>query len=253
MIIGDKVARELFKNKNPIGQTVSINNVNFTIIGVTAKIDSFFWNDPNTDSFVPYTKLRKVLRKEMPTRFLSEIMLSTTSLDEGPMVTNRITKILRARHNLKPGEPNDFTIFNQQSMAKAAQASSSVLTLLLAIIAAISLLVGGIGVMNIMLVTVQERTREIGIRLAIGASQRKILQQFLIEALMLCFIGGIIGLLLGLATPYVVSKFTNWIVIINPISTILAFCTIFIIGLVFGYYPARKASQLNPVEALQEN
>jgi len=255
IVIGAKVAEELFKNRNPIGQVVTIQNINFTVIGVIDKIESFFFENPNTDTFMPYTTLKKTLRKESGKSYkhISSIMLSTPSLDDAPKVANKITKLLRAKHKLSVEEPNDFSVFNQQSMAKAALATSTVLTLFLAIVAAIALLVGGIGVMNIMLVAVRERTGEIGVRMALGATTKKILYQFLIEAVALCFLGGVFGLLLGIILPLAVSHFTHWTIIIKPVSTFLAFCSIFVIGLVFGYYPARKASQLTPVEALHES
>lgn len=255
IVLGAKAASELFKNRNPIGQIVTVKNINFTVIGILEKVENFFFEDPNTDTFIPYTTLKKTIRKDTGKnlKHVSVIMLSTPRLEDAPLVSNKITKILRARHRLAFDDPNDFTVMNQQSMAKAAQATSSILTLFLAIVAAIALLVGGIGVMNIMLVTVKERTREIGVRMALGATTRKILYQFLIEALALCFFGGLVGLFLGISIPLVVSHFTHWAIVIKPLSTFLAFCTIFVVGLVFGYYPARKASQLSPVEALRES
>ena len=143
-------------------------------------------------------------------------------------------------------------IWDQASMLKAAQTSAFILTMLLLIIASISLLVGGIGVMNIMIVSVTERTQEIGIRMALGAPRRTILRQFLLEALMLCSIGGLLGIVLGASIPYMVSYFTGWIVIITPWSIAIAFTAIAIVGLLFGFYPARKASRLDPVTALVE-
>lgn len=252
-VLGPKAAKILFKSLDPIGRTIQIRNNTFTVIGVLQSIENFFGlKDPNLNIFIPISTAKKYLAKskKYAASKIAGITISARNKEDVGLVVKRTRQILRARHRLELSDPDDFTIYDQMSMMKAAKDSSSVLNLLLLIIASISLIVGGIGVMNIMLVSVSERTKEIGVRMALGAPDKLILRQFLCESLTLCFIGGLIGIVLGGVIPLIASYFTGWIVSIKPISILLAFGTIVLVGLIFGYYPARKASRLNPVQAL---
>jgi putative ABC transport system permease protein len=167
------------------------------------------------------------------------------------LAQDQISELLRIRHKLNASDADDFTIRNQNDIANTAEATTKILTVLLASIASVSLLVGGIGIMNIMLVSVTERTREIGIRMSIGARGRDILTQFLIEALVLSLLGGIIGIIFGVSGSALISHIAKWPAIITPFSIILSFGFSFVIGIFFGYYPARKAAMLNPIDALR--
>ena len=180
------------------------------------------------------------------------ISASAPTKDDIPKLAHHLRKIMRFRRKLKEGEPDNFTIIDQASIMKAAQSAAATIRLLLLIIASISLLVGGIGIMNIMLVSVSERTREIGIRMALGANSSVILRQFLIEAITLCCTGGAIGTVLGIAIPHLIAHLTTWSPIVTPSSIIIAVITTSAIGVFFGFYPAYKAAHLNPVDALAE-
>ncbi|MFH0897976.1 MAG: ABC transporter permease [bacterium] len=249
-VLGYRASRELFRSLNPIGHIIKIKKIPFTVIGVVKKMENFFGiEDPNLDVFVPYTTFNRYVFPD-PSRFVHGIIISSKSREVMPDLVKNITRTIRTSHNLTPGDPNDFSIVDQASMFKAAKASSGIFNLFLLIISSISLIVGGIGVMNIMLVSVSERTQEIGIRMALGAQQHTILQQFLSEAVILCFVGGLIGIGLGIASPFIACHFTKFPVVIKIQSIIIAFITIFLVGLIFGFYPAYKASKLNPVEAL---
>lgn len=251
VIIGAKAAKTLFKSLNPLQQIIKIGQHYFTVIGVLEPIENFFGvKDPNLDLFIPITTARKCFVKKYFLNRVAGITISAQTHSQIPEVVRQARSIIRSRHALEHSEPDDFMIYDQMSMMKAAQASSAVLNLLLIIIASISLLVGGIGVMNIMLVCVRERTQEIGIRMSLGATDRTIMEQFLYESIMLCCIGGLFGILLGIASSYITQTFTTWNIIITPSSILLASSVIVIIGLVFGYYPAYKASKLPPVIAL---
>lgn len=253
IILGHKIAHELFKHSNPLGRAVQIKKMNLTVIGVIKKMGAQldFGSDPNMDVFIPISTAQK-LGMAPRGNSLSGLFMSANNTEDIPYIVKQVRKILRARRKLAAQDPDDFMIWDQASMLKAAKSSSAILTLLLLIIASISLIVGGIGVMNIMLVSVRERTQEIGIRMALGASQKIILWQFLLEALTLCSFGGILGIALGIAIPYLVSMLTGWLVIITPLSVISAFLAMFVVGLLFGYYPALKASRLEPVQALTQ-
>ena len=250
--LGYKTAKELFSSLNPIGKTIKLKNVLYTVIAVTKKIENYLGvMDPNLDIYMPISTAKKhIFYKD--NRKIHGVAISAHKKEFMPRLVRRLKQNLRFRHRLEPEDPDDFTVFDQEAMAKAAKTSTGILKLLLLIIASISLLVGGIGVMNIMLVSVSERIKEIGIRMAIGATQFMILRQFIIETTTLCFFGGIIGTLIGIITPYIVSIFTKWPVVIKPFFILVSFGITFCIGLVFGFYPARKASKLNPVNALQD-
>jgi putative ABC transport system permease protein len=253
IVLGNKAAEELFGSLNPLGKMVKIRSTWYTVIGIVAKIKQqlFGIDDPNLECYIPITTSRKQIFNTTDLN-VHGVFMSLHNIEDTKTVVKKLRNNLRFRHDLKPDEPDDFTILDQEGMLKAAQESSDILNLLLLIIASISLLVGGIGVMNIMLVSVAERTKEIGIRMALGANGKMIRKQFILESVVLCFIGGIIGIILGIITPYIASIFTGWGVIIKLSSILLAFFVTFSIGLVFGFYPAYKASKMNVVEALQE-
>lgn len=253
-VLGAQATKILFKSLNPIGKTIQINGIHFTVIGVVEPIENFFGiKDPNLNIFIPISTARKCFTKRYFSNRIAGISVSAQTREEIPHVVRQAQQILRARHNIAYNEPDDFMVYDQMSMMNAAKNSSSVLNLLLLIIASISLMVGGIGVMNIMLVCVQERTKEIGIRMALGASDRLIMQQFLYESIVLCLIGGIIGIAVGIIAPFGAQVVTGWAVVIKPSSILLACLTIIFVGIIFGYYPAHKASKLSPVLALQDS
>ena len=252
IVLCQETAKSLFKKINPIGQMVEIEKTAFKVIGVLDKIESQgSFNDRNKECYIPYTTVKKYLKLSFDD-VVNGIFISTKSAELIPETVRHITKIMRMQHKLEENDPTDFTIFDQQGMLKAAGKASSTFSLFLLFVAFISLLIGGIGVMNIMLVSVGERTQEIGIRMAVGANEKTIRMQFLLEALTLCTIGGIIGLILGVIIPIIASKFTGWYVIITPSSIFSAALTIILVALIFGFYPAYKACKLNPIDALIE-
>lgn len=252
IVIGQNSAKELFGYLNPIGKSVNIKNVIYKVIGVVDKIKYYQGiHDPNYDIYMPLTTAKKQLFQHNHP-YIHGIAISAKDKDQMPYIVRKIKRIMRFRHRLLETDSDDFSIIDQQEIVKAAHQSSNILNLLLLIIAAISLLVGGIGVMNIMLVSVSERTQEIGIRMAIGANTKIILKQFLIEAITLCTLGGILGISIGILTPYIINKFTNWLVIHKLSSILISFGITTIIGLIFGYYPAKKAAKLNIVDALRD-
>ena len=251
-VLGMKSATELFGTTNPIGKIIRIKDATFVVIGVLKKIKQYGGvHDPNFDILMPIRTLKKHIF-HTNRKFVNSIVLSAPTKEAIPLLAHQLKKLLRFRRKIKEGMPDDFTIWDQASIMKAAQAAATTIRLLLLIIASISLLVGGIGIMNIMLVSVTERTREIGIRMALGAGSHIILKQFLIEALTLCLIGGIIGTVLGITVPHAIAHMTSWNPIITIESVAVAFVTTSIIGVFFGFYPAYKASKLNPVDALAE-
>jgi len=251
-VIGTKSARELFKTLDPIGKIIRINNIPFSVIGIIKKIENYHGiHDPNFDILIPLRALKRDIFKTSR-QWIHNIVISAPTKDDIPKLVNRLRKVMRFRRKLKDGDPDNFTIIDQASILKAAQKAAATIRLLLLIIASISLLVGGIGIMNIMLVSVTERTREIGIRMALGADSSVILRQFIVEAITLCLIGGIIGALLGTTIPYAIAHFTKWSPIVTTSSILVAFLTTTAIGIFFGFYPAYKAAHLNPVDALAE-
>lgn len=253
VVLGHKSAKELFCSLDPIGQKVYIKNIPFTVIGVVKKMDNYRGvRDPNFDIFAPYKTVKKDIHKSGHP-WIRSIIMSAPNKDDIPKLVRRLRQLMRFQRKIKEGETENFTIVDQATIMKAAQGAAGTIRLLLLIIASISLLVGGIGIMNIMLVSVTERTREIGIRMALGAYSSLILRQFLNEALTLCFIGGGIGTLLGISIPYAIANLTKWDPIVTPWSIIVAFLTTTAIGIFFGFYPAYKAAHLNPVDALVEH
>jgi putative ABC transport system permease protein len=247
-VLGKTVADNLFPETSPVDQMIRIRNVPFKVVGVlTKKGQNAGGQDQDDVILAPYTTVIRRLSHWPNLRF---ILVSATSVKDIPTAQAQISELLRMRHKIQPYEGDDFTIRNQTDLAATATATTEILTILLASIASVSLLVGGIGIMNIMLVSVTERTREIGIRMSIGARARDILTQFLIEALVLSLLGGIVGIILGTTGSSIISKFAKWPTIVTPFSIILSFGFSIAIGIFFGFYPARKAAMLNPIDAL---
>lgn len=252
IVLGYEVAEQLFKNTNPIGKSIDVNKINFTVIGVVDKIDDpTASHNANKDCFAPVTTVKKHLKNSFD-NVVNGIFIGAKDENSTQETIRQMTKILRSQHKLESTDPNDFTIFDSQGMLKAAQKASGTLSLFLLIVAFIALLIGGIGVMNIMLVCVGERTQEIGIRKALGATEKLIKRQFILEALTLCGVGGIVGIILGIIIPIITSNFTGWIIIITPFSILLATITIILVGIIFGYYPAQKAAAMSPIDSLSE-
>jgi len=248
-ILGKTVADNLFPESSPVDQTIRIRNVPFKVVGVlTKKGQNAMGQDQDDVIIAPYTTVIRRLSHWPNLRF---ILVSATSLQNISTAQTQISELLRMRHKIQPYDPDDFTIRNQTDLAATATATTDILTILLASIASVSLLVGGIGIMNIMLVSVTERTREIGIRMSIGARSRDILTQFLIEALVLSLLGGIIGIVFGVVGSSVISSFAKWPTIVTAFSIVLSFGFSIAIGIFFGFYPARKAALLNPIDALR--
>ncbi len=248
-VIGHTVAQALFPDQDPVGQQIRIRNVPFDIIGVLAtKGQTADGNDQDDVILAPYTTVQTRLAGR---QFIPQIIASTQNQGDIPAAQQEMRDIMRQSHNLVGNEPDDFTIRNQNDIAATASATTTVMTWLLASIASISLLVGGIGIMNIMLVSVTERTREIGVRMAVGARGNDVLAQFLVEALVLCTAGGVIGVIVGFIGTLIVHRATGWGTAISPPMVFVAISFAALVGIFFGYYPARKAAALDPIEALR--
>jgi len=251
-IIGKTIAKELFDGEDPIGQPLRIRNVPFKIIGVlTERGQSAFGSDQDDVIIAPFTTVMSRLSGGHGPRRIGQFLCRAQSLKAMDRAQEEIRTVLRESHRIEEGEDDDFTIRNQTEFANLAAESTQTMTVLLASIAGISLMVGGIGIMNIMLVSVTERTREIGIRMAIGARGSDILTQFLIEAVTLSLSGGFIGIMIGILATYIVKAATNWQTLITPMTVTLSFGFAGLVGIFFGFYPARKAASLNPIEALR--
>ncbi len=248
-VLGATVADNLFPETSPIGQTVRLRNMPARVVGVLSrKGQNAMGQDQDDVILAPYTT---VLRRLSHSPYLRQVIVSATSPATILEAQRQITELLRMRHKIASYDTDDFTIRNQSDLAATATATTEILTILLASIASVSLLVGGIGIMNIMLVSVTERTREIGIRMSVGARGRDILTQFLIEALVLSLLGGLLGIALGVGGSLAISSFAKWPTIITAFSIILSFGFSIAIGIFFGFYPARKAAMLNPIDALR--
>ncbi len=248
-VIGSTTAKQVFGGEDPIGQVLRIKNVPFIVTGVlSSKGLSTQGTDQDDIVVMPFTSALK--RVTGGTTLRSMNVQVADQRDLAP-AQQQIISLLRQRHNIREGRDDDFTVRNQEEIAEAATATSRVMTLLLGAIAGVSLVVGGIGIMNIMLVSVTERTREIGVRLAVGAHGRDILTQFLIEALALSSVGGLVGIALGLVTSQILSVVANWPTLISFGSIAVAFLVSAAVGVFFGFYPARTASRLDPIEALR--
>jgi putative ABC transport system permease protein len=245
-VVGKTVADQLFQGAEPLGQTLRIRNLPFKVVGLlSSKGFNYFGQDQDDVVIIPYTShLKRIARRP----FLNSITVQAAQADQMARVQQEITDLLQQRRN---GKDPDFTVRNQKDLADAATASSKTMTVMLLWIALVSLIVGGIGIMNIMLVSVTERTREIGIRLAVGAHGRDVLLQFLTEASILSLMGGTLGILLGIGSSQLISKLNNWPVLISTMWVIISFGGSGLIGIAFGFFPAFKAAQLDPIEALR--
>ena len=248
-VLGSTVADNLFPGGDAVGQRIQLRNVPFEIIGVlSTKGQTAEGRDQDDVIVAPYTTVQTRLSGRS---FIPQIIASTFTPDDIPAATEEIRGIMRESHDLAEWEEDDFTVRNQTELAQAAQGTTEVMTILLASIAGISLLVGGIGIMNIMLVSVTERTREIGVRMAVGARRGDVLTQFLIESVVMSLAGGLVGVVLGFAGAKVLADVTGWSTLIQPQTVALALGFSASVGIFFGYYPARKAARLDPIDALR--
>ncbi len=252
-LIGQTIVENLFEpGEEPVGATIRIKSVPFRVIGVMeAKGQSSSGNDQDDVIFIPFTTAE---RKVFGTSFIGSVgamFASTDQVEDLPAAVEQIREVLRARHRLQGDQPDDFTIKTQVDIGKVQEGTSQTLTIMLFSIASVSLLVGGIGIMNILLVSVTERTREIGVRMAVGAKRRHILMQFLIEAMTLSLFGGVLGIVLGVVGAKLTTVVAGWPTIISSDVIAVSFFFSLVVGLFFGLYPANKASRLNPIEALR--
>jgi putative ABC transport system permease protein len=251
-IFGQTVVDNLFGGIDPIGQIVRIKNIPFVVIGVLSPKGQTTWGQDQDDTiFVPLTSAQKRLFGMAFPGMVRNIAVQTTELERMKEVETQINDLLRQRHHIQPNQENDFSVRNLTELMSSAEQSANVMSLLLGAIASISLIVGGIGIMNIMLVSVTERTREIGIRIAVGAKGRDILFQFLIESLVLSLMGGMLGIGIGMVGTFILSSITKWPSLFSINAILLAFLFSGSVGVFFGFYPARKASLLNPIDALR--
>ncbi len=249
-IIGQTVRENLFtEDENPLGKTIRFKSTPFTVIGVLKeKGENTFGQDQDDVILAPYTAVQKRILAQ---NHLQSIVASAVSEDQAAAAVKEATAILEQSHKIPDDETNDFNVSSQQEIIKTFSSTSEMLTILLVAIASISLIVGGIGIMNIMYVSVKERTREIGLRLAIGATESSILLQFLIEAVLISITGGLLGVILGLAASFFVSTVIGWPVTITAFSIVISFLVCTFTGIFFGYYPAKKGAALDPIDALR--
>jgi len=248
-VIGETVARQLFGNDNPIDMVIRIRNIPFRVVGLLApKGQTGQGTDQDDTLMIPYTTMQKRL---MRITWLQSIVVKAVSAERVPEAQEQITLLLRQRHRIGQDREDDFNIRNLSDIAEAAQTTARVMAVLLGSVASISLLVGGIGIMNIMLVSVTERTREIGIRMAVGARGRDIMLQFLVEAVVMAATGGLIGIFLGIGSSEVLKEWAQWPTLISPTIVAIAFLFSGAVGVFFGFYPAKKAANLDPIEALR--
>jgi putative ABC transport system permease protein len=249
IVIGQTVGDNLFPGSDPVGQTLRVMNLPFRVVGVMKKKgQDQQGRDQDDVSFAPYTTVQK---KVLGSPRVQIAYVSAISQDATYTAQSQITDLLRQRHKLSANEPDDFTVRNMTDIADAANQTSNTMTILLACIAGVSLLVGGIGIMNIMLVSVTERTREIGIRMAIGARSSAVRSQFLIESIVLSLTGGLIGIVLGIVVSLAIPKMLGWPTLVSTMAIVGSAVFSVAVGVFFGYYPARKAAALDPIEALR--
>ncbi len=249
VIIGQTIADILFPGMDPIGQTIRVRELPFRVIGVMAKRgQDQMGRDQDDVLFAPFSTVQKKL---LAIQHVQSANVSAISPEATRTAEEQITELLRARHKLAPNQENDFSVRNMTDVAEAADETNRIMTILLASIASVSLLVGGIGIMNIMLVSVTERTREIGIRMAIGARSSAVRTQFLIEAIVLSLTGGIIGILLGLGVSILIPQMLGWPTLVSVASVVGSVLFSAAVGIFFGFYPARKAAALDPIDALR--
>ena len=248
-VLGKTVATQLFGDQDPVGQMIRVQNLPFRILGVLQeKGQNPNGQDQDDILFIPFTTVQK---KISGISWIQMMMVATASQDLNPSVQNGIAALLRQRHHLRTGEDDDFIIRNPSEMARTAEATANTMTMLLGAVAAVSLVVGGIGIMNIMLVSVTERTREIGVRMAVGATEANVKWQFLSEALVLSSLGGLIGIAVGTLASALISNSLGWPTLVSKLSILVAVAFSALVGIVFGFYPAVRAAQLNPIEALR--
>ena len=247
-VLGATVVKNLFEESNPLGKTIKVDGKNFIVIGITEPKGALSWFDPDDQIFIPVTTAQK---RVFGMNHIQSIDVQAAKIEDLELIKEDIAQLLRLRHNTPEGKEDDFYVQNSSQWLNSWGDAAKTFTYLLGGIAAISLMVGGIGIMNIMLVSVTERTREIGIRKAIGAKKREILEQFLIESVVISFLGGGIGVLMGIAISKMVSNIGGWETIVSTQSILLAFGFSVGIGIFFGFYPANKAANMNPIEALR--
>ena len=251
-LLGQTVVDNLFGDIDPVGQVVRVKQFPFTVVGVLSTKGQTTWGQDQDDVvYVPLTTGQRLLFGQQFPGMVRSIAVQATGPDTMNLAEEQITGLLRQRHRIRANQDNDFSVRNLTEAMSAAEESAKVMSILLGAIASISLLVGGIGIMNIMLVSVTERTREIGIRMAVGARGRDILWQFLVEALVLSLIGGIIGIILGVGASKIISQMFKWPTLISVQALLLSFSFAGGVGIFFGFYPARTAAQMDPIEALR--
>jgi len=248
-ILGTTVARYLFGTEDPVGKQIRVKDLPFRVIGVLeSKGQSVMGDDQDDRIFAPFSTVQ---RKLSGITWLQFINASAVSPEASLAAVPQITSLLRERHRIRPGDEEDFFVRTQSEVAELANQTQRVMTLLLGSIASVSLIVGGIGIMNIMLVSVTERTREIGVRMAVGATEQDVQSQFLVEAVTLSMVGGVAGIFAGLVLSALVSNFLQWPTLISPKAIVIAAVFSIAVGVFFGFYPARKAAQMDPIEALR--
>jgi len=248
-LLGPTVARTLFPDSDPVGQIIRVKNLPFRVTGVLTSKGQNQWGQDQDDIIIaPYTTVQKKL---LGITFIQQVVLSATSSENVEPAAVEITRLMRQRHKIQDPTDDDFTVRTVAEMAATRTEMANTMTMLLMSVASVSLLVGGIGIMNIMLVSVTERTREIGLRMAVGARTRDILRQFLAEAISLSIVGGAVGVLLGLSVSRLLTTGLGWPTLITPSSILVAFAFAGAVGIFFGFYPARKAAELDPIEALR--
>jgi putative ABC transport system permease protein len=249
IVLGQTVAESLYPGTDPVGQMVRVRELPFRVIGVMkAKGQDAGGRDQDDTAFAPYTAVQKKL---LSITYVQFAHVSAISPSATYTAQDQITELLRQRHKLAPNEENDFFVRNLTDVAEAADESNRIMTILLGCIAGVSLLVGGIGIMNIMLVSVTERTREIGIRMAVGARSSAVRRQFLIESIVLSLTGGAIGIVFGIAVSFLIPMMLGWRTLISLLWIVVSVLVSVVVGVLFGYYPARKASGLDPIDALR--
>ncbi len=249
-LLGQTVVTNLFgEGVDPVGKSIRYNKIPFEVIGVlTEKGENGMGQDQDDVLLAPYTTVQK---RVVAITYLNSIFCSASSEDVSEKAQTEIGNILRVQHKIKEGEDDDFYVRSQKEMLTMFSSTSEVMTILLAVIAGISLIVGGIGIMNIMFVSVTERTREIGLRMAVGARSLDIMTQFLIEAIMISIVGGVIGAALGIGSSFIIKNMLNWPIVITSTSIVLSFAVCTFTGVFFGWYPAKKAANLDPIDAIR--
>ncbi|WP_179319832.1 ABC transporter permease [Winogradskyella helgolandensis] len=250
VVVGQTVVDNVFtEGQDPVGQMIRFNNIPFKVIGVLEeKGENTFGQDQDDVVIAPYTTVQKRI---LAIDYLNQVMASAISEDDAPEAVEQVTSILRAEHKLMDSEDDDFTVRSMEELISTFSSTSEMLTILLVAVASISLLIGGIGIMNIMYVSVKERTKEIGLRMAVGGKGSDILMQFLIEAILISITGGVLGVVLGLGATVFIEEFLNWPTSVALYSIVISFAVCAVTGIFFGWYPARKASALDPITALR--